>query len=692
MKKTLVLGVLLSAAAISLTAETHGHGGTYRGPGDTVPPGGGGGGGGGGPSTPGGPSGPAPPGPSGPSTGGGGNPTAPGTGPSRPTTPGGAGGVDLSQWQFWWGFNKAPYLNLREAVRTASPQTMGDDFFLGHGQKKPVETLAPSDAMVRERIVPALLRALDSERDNDIVTGCLVALARIGNEPTESGESAFAKRFMSFLPDGVAEISETAAICLGILGDPSSIGVLEELMFDRPRGRELVASANGVPEQTRAFAAYALGLIGSACEDPILRQRIVADLHSIVEAGRQRSRDVQVAALIATGLVPLDPAIDEGTPEKVDRLTPPVDLQQQVHWLLDFFESKDESRAPYLVRAHAPRALAQLLDGTKTDLLGLVRNTLVARLDRRGSGGQNVLRQSCALALGRLGDLDGDAGDIAVRRALMNGVGDPDQNVKSFCLIALAQLAERAGKGAKPDSGLGEVRTFLMRQLARGRSAGKSWAGLAIGVMERELADRGVPVSAASMRGLRESLEQATATREVGAYAIALGLVADTDAEKLILEKLDTLRDDEARGYLAVSLGLMRADGAKEAIQKLVEESRYRGVLLREAATALGLLGDKHVVTILTNMLENDAKALSTQAAIADALGFIGDRDAVEPLIAMLENAKISCKARAFAAVALGLVADRELLPWNSKISVDLNYLASTRTLTGEGRGVLYML
>ena len=36
------------------------------------------------------------------------------------------------------------------------------------------------------------------------------------------------------------------------------------------------------------------------------------------------------------------------------------------------------------------------------------------------------------------------------------------------------------------------------------------------------------------------------------------------------------------------------------------------------------------------------------------------------------------------ALVALGLVADRERLPWNSKISEDINYLANTVTLTGN--------
>ena len=46
----------------------------------------------------------------------------------------------------------------------------------------------------------------------------------------------------------------------------------------------------------------------------------------------------------------------------------------------------------------------------------------------------------------------------------------------------------------------------------------------------------------------------------------------------------------------------------------------------------------------------------------------------------------------AFAAVALGGVADKELLPWNSKIAVGMNYRASVETLTNQQSGILDIL
>jgi hypothetical protein len=90
----------------------------------------------------------------------------------------------------------------------------------------------------------------------------------------------------------------------------------------------------------------------------------------------------------------------------------------------------------------------------------------------------------------------------------------------------------------------------------------------------------------------------------------------------------------------------------------------------------------------------NQATGLSSQAAISSALGFIGDARSVDPLIAMLEDSQKTDLARGFAAAALGIVADKEDLPWNTKISVNINYRANTTTLTNpeSGNGILDLL
>ena len=690
MKKLLLLGALLAGGAIGLQDVSVGHGGTYRGPGDTVPPGGGGGNGGGGPSTP-SPSGPSAPGPSGPSTPGPAGPAAPGAGPATPkapTTQAGPSGPDLTLWQFWWGFNKDPYLNLKSHIHSGSTLTGSDDFWLGQGQQtQSKDSLRPSEETIRNKIVPALLTALEKENNNDIVTGAMVALAKIGDEPSEDGTSKFQSAIAPFLRDANQEIAETAAVALGILGNPASVEDLKHLLMDTPSERmRLVGSEAGVNYRTRAFAAYGLGQIGYYTEDPAVRQDIVNTLWEICESPRMSTRDVKVAAIIAMGLVPLDVAVEEApAPEEKEEKgsTAPTNRKEQIEYLVEFFQDEKDKNKHFLVRAHAPRAIANLLDGAP-EMKPEVVAALEPYVSKRGNVGVRELRQSASLAFGQLGDLDDDKEDVAIRKALQDAAGNADQQVKNFSVIALGQIGGRPGTGDDPMAGEDEVRKYLLTQLAKGKTQVKPWAGLAIGVMERGLVDNKQQQSTSALAALRSSLQGTKTKIEVGAYAIAAGIAGDIEAEKILLEKLDTMADDEVRGNIAIGLGLMNSVASMEPIQQVVEKSKYRGELLKQAAIALGLLGDKEVVTSLVGQLE-EAKTLSTQAAIASALGFIGDARSVDPLVKMLQEESRTGAARGFAAVALGIVADKEQLPWNAKFSVNINYRANTTTLTGGG-------
>lgn len=687
MKKLLLLGTFIAAGAIGLQDVSTGHGGTYRGPGDTVPPGGGGGGGGGGgPSTP-GPSGPSAPGPSGPSTPGPAGPGAPGnSGPKGPTTQGSTAGADLTLWQFWWGFNKDPYLNLKSHIHSDSTLTGSDDFFLGHGQKNQAkDSMAPSEETIRGTIVPALIEALQNETNNDIVTGAMVALAKIGDEQSEDGTSPFEELIRPFLKDGNQEIAETSAVALGILGNPKSIDTLEGLLLDNAQGRKDVGSEAGVNYRTRAFAAFGLGQIGYFTEDPAVRQRIVDILWGVCESPKGRTRDVKVAAVISMGLVPLDITAAAPAGEEVEGNVSPKTRSEQIEYLLSFFVAEQDKDKHFLVRAHAPRSIVKLMDGINDkELKNRVVEAIAPYVSKRGHIGVRELRQSASLAFGMLGDLDNDEADKTIRAALQDASGNADAQVKNYSVIAMGQVGGRPGDGDDPLAGAKDVRKYLMTQLSKGKTQVKPWAGLAIGVMERGLLDNNHEPSSDSLTALRQALQGTKTNIEVGAYAIACGIAGDTDAEKILLDKLDNMSDDDVRGYTAIGLGLMNSVAAIEPIQEVVEKSKYRGELLKQAAISLGLLGDKVLVTKLVNMLA-EAKTLTTQAALASALGFIGDARSVDPLITMLKDDSLTAAARGFAAVALGIVAEREKLPWNAKFSVDINYRANTTTLTGQG-------
>lgn len=676
---------ILVASSVALSGILIAHGGTYAGPGDTVPPGGGGGGGG----SRGGTSAPGPTTASGPIGPGASQPGATGVA-GRGATPGMTGGLidatDYTQWNPWWEFNKAPYLNLKAAIHSVTT-TGSDDFFLAPGgASRAKDTLRPTDRVVQEKVVPALKAALAKETHNDIVTAALIALAKIGEATKEDGSSDLVALFERFLADSNQEIAETAALSLGILASEAAIPTLAQLARDDAQGRKRVGSSE-VPYRTRAFATYGLGLIGSRSAKNAVRQDIVRLLIELLDKPDAAQRDVKVAALIAMGIVPIDVARGDDT---TGRENVTDSRRTQIEWLRRFFDDKREHA---LLRAHAPTAIARLLPGASPELRAAIAKRFVQALGRQANERSEIV-QSCVLALGQIGDTDKDEADVATRKALIVIDNDDDLQARHFAMIALGQIGGRAGRGEDDDQGAQELRACLLTNLTKGTSHKRAWAALGIGVMERARLDAGLPTTAGAATAketLREALRDTVAPDRIGAYCLAAAIARDLEATASIAEKLASTADSTAQGYIAVSLGMLGARDSIEPIQKLVRGSKYKPELLRQAAIGLGLLGDKTVVPELLTMM-SEAKSQAVYAATAAGLGMIGDARSIDPLIHMLENQELTPSSRGFAAAALGIVADKEPLPWSTKISLDINYRATTSTLFDSGRGVLEIL
>ena len=221
--------MLIRLLCVALLATSlNAHGGQYRGPGDVVPPGPGGGGNTGRPSGPttGGPAGPSTGRPSGPSTG---SPAAPSTGgptgprgPSRGPTTGGRGasiGLDLTKWSFWWEFNKDPFIHLKDAIHSKGTQTGSDDFYLGSTRKSNSrDTLAPTKED-RLNVLATLRRAMKSTNNKDIISACMIAMAKIGMDHPEFKLKDVFKPYLKSLNQ---EVRETAALALGIAAQTES--------------------------------------------------------------------------------------------------------------------------------------------------------------------------------------------------------------------------------------------------------------------------------------------------------------------------------------------------------------------------------------------------------------------------------------------------------------------------------------
>ncbi len=650
------LTVLAAAMAIgSLARANPVHGGAYLGPS----------------------AGGSSPGTAGPSGGGG----IGGASPAGPLTPlGGAGAPDLSLWSSWWEHNKAPYLELKSHVYSRGNETGSDGWFLGQGEKQTAESLRPTEQQIRGAIVPALLSALERETNNDIVTGCLVALAKIGDDGTVADALRFEAEIARFLSDPNQEIRETAAVALGILANPRSIPALSHLLWDTEQGRAL-AKKGEVDYRMRSFAAYGLGLIGARTSSEGERSLIVSVLGRSLQADDTRTPDLQVAALIALSIVPLarmEAAVPDG-----DRPPPPESSRlAQLETVRSILRDPERH---VLVRAQCPIALARLLQGLPAERFhaerAAIAEELIELVEREQE--RDELIQSCVLALGLLGTNDGARPlDVRIRKtlaAIPAAVSEPQ--ARGFALIAMAKVGARPG-AEQGERGIEQAKDFLLAQLVDGKHALRPWAGLACGVLCRELARASVasPAVATLQRAVRTALEGEVDPSKIGAYAIAEGLMGDRESTGLLLELLAKGQDD-TRGQVAIGLALMDAREAIGPLRGIVMQARYRPELLRNCAIALGILGDKDAVPMLVQLLK-EARSLTTQASLSTALGFIGDQRSIAPLIEVLGSPSLTERARAFAAVALGNAADKELLPWNSKLALDLNYRAATATLT----------
>ena len=394
--------------------------------------------------------------------------------------------------------------------------------------------------------------------------------------------------------------------------------------------------------------------------------------------------DIAVACLSAQSLVPLSTQVGPGGVSASGRL-------RQIEWLLAFGKRTDLSDQ---VRAHLPTALARLVQGSPASwgLKGRVSRAWIEGLADRSEATRSV-QQSCALALGCVGGATDDPIDRSIRSALLRASRESRNfEVRRFALIALAQIGSRASDADVQQKVASEIRESLIERLESGVGGVPAWAALSLGVLGRNPAKAAQEAEQRTDRLLVAALSQARSPSDVGACAIACGMRLQKEATAALLHKLSEVRDDEARGYVTLALGMTGAVEALEPIERLIRRCKYRPELLRQAAISLGLLGDKDVVPDLIAMLVQ-ASSLSAQASIAQGLGAIGDARSIDSLIEMLGDAETTPRARAFAAVALGIVSDKESRPWNAKLSIGVNYRANTTTLTdGRGAGILEIL
>ncbi len=689
--RTSVLPMVCSAVLLALLPETGlAHGGQYRGPADVVPPGAGGRGGSGpagpvtgGPGTPGAPTpgGPVTPGAAGPGTGG---PGGPGGGRPGQT---GRGGVELTEdmtdWRFWWEFNKDPFIRLKDAVQQGGAQTGSDDFHLGGTRRKAArDSLKPTEEQILGEILPALKKAIDSTKQRDINSSCMVAMAKVGKDHSDF---KLIDVFTPRLKDGDQELRETAALSIGIaaIADGAELETLVGLALDNETGKRL--SGGSVDNRTRAFATYGIGLLVHGKTNLKLKAEAFAALKTLVDDDGMSNRDVKVAAIHAIGLLNIDGSASAEAKVLLD----------QALETLEAYYGKKLGPGQQLIQAHVPTAIAKLI-GKRHERAEHYKQLFAKDLLEKGEvkRSSHDIARSCVLALGKLAlpyDSKDDQGnpDHEYSKVLLECYQKhKDLQTRFFSVLALGQIGGEQNRAA-----------LLKAFDSAGKSQEKPWVAMGLGVYsffeyETQKAAGAIELEREIGATLLRAFKSDKDPNLRGALAVAMGLNQTTEAaDAMVSMLLSSVAQEELAGYLCIGLALMNHTRAVPDIKSVVDQAARRTKLLQQAAVALGKLGDKSVADQLQKLMTDGEPNLAKLSAIASALGFIGDSRTIAPLRRMLFDEQLGDLSRAFAAVALGGVADKEPLPWNSKIGVDSNYRASVETLTsGFGTGILDIL
>ena len=618
---------------------------------------------------------------------------APLGGPASVAGAGAAPSYDAVHWGLWWRLNREFYLERKLHIETYDPETISDGFFLGRGERGDLRrSFVPTEDDLRTKVLPALVTTLQTQGNDDILSAALIALAKAGRGENARALTPVLARFLSHESQ---EVHETAALALGILGHPESVTQLEALALDLPEGRRLAGSTGReVDVRTRSFAIYGLGLLGGRTENEDVRRRIVGALHRTLEGSALRTTDIEVAAVVAMGLVPVKRAA-MGAAREVDATQPPsASRGAQIEYVLGLLNSPVRDN---LVRAQCPTTLARLLvdappSSANDAAIGQTERVLEAlleptRLDRVRDSSREVL-QGSIIALGLAASCDlTDEMRKRVRNRLEK-IPDlvRDQEARSYSMISIARAGISDADGAE------DALDYLVDQLTDGSAMMRPWAAFGLGVLAHELENTNVAhrTRREAAKKLRRALSCEKNPMELGALAIAAGIFGDAESILVLRKRLDDVGSDDARGFVAIALGLLDARDAKDDVRKLVLESAHRPDLLQRAAISLGLLGDKNAVPALVETL-NSAKSVVEKAAVASALGMVGDRRALDPLVAMLRDPKLSETSRAFAAVAIGSITDADVVPWQGYLARGLNYAAAPPTLLDatSGAGVL---
>jgi HEAT repeat protein len=344
--------------------------------------------------------------------------------------------ADLTDWQFWWEFNKGRYLHEKRDGR-------------------PLAAIPAKD--VSGKILPALVSVVEGTDPPSVRAASLLALAKIARKLERA---KLRKMFLGALGDSQPVVRESATLALGIAGMSESIPHLEGLAHGADGNKQIGRTT--VDDRIRAFACYSLGLIAQQSPDLYVKRRVFKQLHDLLARGKPPSPiDIQVAAIL--GISILNISADQ-------RIVGNQELRRDV--LEGLSKLQDGGTLNPAVRSHIPGAIARLIGRGTSEIHEKHKATFLTMLQDDATEAQ--VRRGAILALGQVTmatEVHGSDGvfSVALQRYARKG---KEEQSRYFALVALGQIGGETN------------REFLMQVLTTGKKAiERPWAAMALGEM-----------------------------------------------------------------------------------------------------------------------------------------------------------------------------------------------------------------
>jgi hypothetical protein len=491
------------------------------------------------------------------------------------------------------------------------------------------------DRAARTRAIGALLGFARSNAGVDVRAAALLAVGSVAASGDEERPWVLA-HMRATLADPQAHRSMRFACALGL-------GLMRDRSYRGIALRVEILGQRDLPPALRTGAAFGLAMLRLRPGDP--GHAMVA--RSLDRAAREESEtgvDVASCALLASG-ISRDPCALEV--------------------LLDRIAAGGRGTA----RACSAAAVALICEARPD----LATDEVIGLLLTASRSGDAVARRGMIVALGRIGRIENLSHEYRamIVRVLLDRTFSEDESTATAALVGLGRTGTVL-VDANVRSGL---TARLVTVLRRGQEMRRPYAALALGILSR---DRGLtPWERGSIRtDLRAAMRDwGGRSRDLGACAVALGLVGGPEA---VSDLITTLNRKDAPGPLRVScvtgLGLAGDPTATEVLRNLVRGDNCCD--LRTAASrASWLLGDPIPTSlILAAHRQPSSSHHNLCSKRIRVMGKAGDEGALRHLLAMLANGKLSDSTRSKAASSVAELLERRGRPHLAEFAADIDH------------------